>query len=159
MKPYLILLILIISGPVSAYTYNPSDVLPTYSTDYDPKRDAFKDGSSAIALATKTNRRVLIELGGDWCVWCHKLDSFFDKNPDLKKRLHETFVLLKINVSDENKNTEFRKAFPKSLGYPHMYVSDKNGDVLHSQDTALFQIDGSYDRKAFTQFFDRWAIK
>lgn len=155
--PLFLLLALIISGP--AHAYQTSDTLPAYSTEYSPERDAFKDGAAAIELATHTNRRILIELGGDWCVWCHKMDIFFDKNPDVKKRLHETFVILKINVSDENKNTEFLKAFPKNLGYPHMYVSDKNGSVLFSQDTAEFQDKGSYQRKPFMKFFDRWAIK
>jgi len=155
--PLFLLLILIISSPV--YAYKASDTLPAYSTEYSPKRDAFKDGVAAIKLATETNRRILIELGGEWCVWCHKMDEFFDKNPDIKKRLHETFVMLKINVSDENKNTEFLKSFPKNLGYPHMYVSDKDGSVLYSQDTAEFLDNGSYQRKPFLAFFDRWALK
>lgn len=155
--PLLLLLFLAISG--SSFAYEATDTLPIYSTDYDPNRDAFKDGADAIALATKTNRKILIELGGDWCIWCHKLDNFFDDNPDLKKRLHETFVMLKINVSDENKNTEFLKAFPKTLGYPHMYVSDKNGSVLHSQDTGEFEDNNSYQRKPFIDFFDRWSTK
>lgn len=152
----LLLFLFVISGPVSADELN--SPLPLYSTDYDPQRDAFKDGAAAIELATDTNRRILIELGGDWCTWCHKLDKFFDDNPDLKKRLHETFVMLKINVSEENDNAEFLKSFPKSLGYPHMYVSEKNGSVLHSQDTAEFEKNGEYSRQAFSLFFNRWAI-
>ena len=155
--PLFLLLILLIASP--AYAYKADDTLPAYSTEYSPKRDAFKDGAAAIKLATETNRRILIELGGEWCVWCHKMDEFFDKNPDVKKRLHETFVMLKINVSDENENAEFLKSFPKNLGYPHMYVSDKDGSVLYSQDTAEFLDDGAYQRKPFLAFFDRWAIK
>jgi len=155
--PLYLLLILIISGPVHAY--QATDVLPAYSTEYSPERDVFKDGADAIKLATSTNRRILIKLGGDWCVWCHKMELFFDNNPDVKKRLHETFVMLKVNVSDENKNTEFLKAFPKNLGYPHMYVAEKDGSVLYSKDTAEFLQNGSYQRKPFMKFFDRWAIE
>ncbi len=133
--------------------------LPAYSTTYDPRRDAFKDGAAAVALATKTNRRILIELGGDWCTWCHKMEAFFEKNPDIEKRLHETFVMLKVNVNNENDNAEFLRAFPKALGYPHMYVSEYNGSVLWSKDTAEFVINGQYSREEFLSFFDRWDIK
>ena len=135
------------------------ETLPVYSTTYDPKRDAFKDGTAAVELATKTNRRILIELGGDWCSWCHKMDAFFDKNPDLKQKLHETFVMLKVNVNSENDNAEFLKSFPKASGYPHMYVSEYNGSVLWSKDTADFVKNGQYSREAFVSFFDRWHIK
>ena len=38
---------------------------PLYSTDYDPSRNPFLDGKAAIELATKTHRRILIEVGGD----------------------------------------------------------------------------------------------
>lgn len=135
------------------------DTLPTYSTTYDPKRDAFKDGAAAVKLATETNRRILIELGGNWCKWCHIMDDFFDKNPDIKQQLHETFVMLKINVSDANNNAEFLKSFPKPLGYPHMYVSEYDGSVLWSQDTAEFVSSGQYTRESFLAFFKRWKVK
>lgn len=135
-----------------------SHTLPAYSTTYDPARNAFKDGKAAISLATQTQRRILIELGGDWCMWCHRMDAFLDANPDIKKQLHETFVMLKINVSDENDNADFLSAFPKPLGYPHMYVAEYNGSVLWSQDTAEFIVDGKYSRKAFSDFFERWTL-
>lgn len=133
--------------------------LPAYSTTYDPKRDAFKDGAAAVKLATETQRRILIELGGDWCKWCHLMDDFFDKNPDIKQQLHETFVMLKVNVSDANNNADFLKAFPRPLGYPHMYVSERDGSVLWSQDTAEFVSNGQYTRESFLAFFKRWKIK
>ncbi len=133
-----------------------ADTLPIYSVKYDAQRNAFNDGAAAVQLATQTQRLILIELGGDWCVWCHKMDAFFANNPDINQQLHDTFVILKVNVSDENDNAQFLKSFPKPLGYPHMYVSDSNGSVLWSQDTAEFLKDGHYSRDAFVDFFKRW---
>lgn len=158
----LILLAVILPFNLSASVENNNTLinsLPVYSTQYNIKQDAFKDGAAAVKLATSTNRRILIELGGDWCKWCHQMDVFFDNNPDIKLKLHETFVMLKINVSDENDNADFLKAFPKPLGYPHMYVSEHNGSVLWSQDTAEFIKDGHYTRESFLAFFERWNIK
>lgn len=130
--------------------------LPGYSTGFDPSRDAFADGRDAIKRAKATNRLILIELGGDWCKWCHKFDRFLNKNPAIKKELHETFVLLKVNVSDENYNSEFLKVFPRPYGYPHMYITQSNGKLLHSKDTAQFTIKGQYSAERFKEFFKRW---
>lgn len=133
------------------------NALPEYSTSYDPGRDPFKDGAAAIKLAKQSNRRILIEVGGEWCSWCHILDGFLDKNPDIYNRLHETFVMLKVNVSDANDNSQFLKAFPKVLGYPHMYITENNGDILWSKDTADFLVDGQHSRQQFTDFLNRWT--
>ena len=133
--------------------------LPEYSLKYDPTRDAFQDGRNAIKLAKATNRRILIEVGGDWCKWCHLLDRFLDKNPEIKKGLHQTFVFLKVNVSDENDNAKFLKVFPTPLGYPHMYVTEKNGKLLLSKDTAGFLVNKKYSAERFKEFFNKWEIK
>ena len=135
-----------------------SSPLPEYSLTYDPKRDAFQDGRDAIKLAKLTNRRILIEVGGDWCKWCHLLDRFLNKNPEVKKQLHQTFVFLKVNVSDENDNAKFLEVFPMPLGYPHMYVTEKNGKLLLSKDTADFLVNRKYSAQRFKEFFERWEI-
>ena len=133
--------------------------LPQYSIKYDPSRDAFQDGRDAIKLAQKTNRRILIELGGDWCKWCHLLDRFLNNHPDVKAQLHQTFVFLKVNVSEENDNAEFLKVFPRALGYPHMYVTESNGKLLLSKDTAEFLVKHKYSVQRFKAFFKRWKIE
>ena len=71
--------------------------LPLYSQIYDDKRDPFKDAVAAINLAKATHRNVLIEIGGNWCTWCHKMDSFLADNQDIYKILHQNFVLLKTS--------------------------------------------------------------
>lgn len=130
--------------------------LPVYSRVYDPIRDPAADGRAAIALAKQSNRKVLIEVGGDWCSWCHVLDRFIKANPEVNKRLYETFVVLKVNVSEENRNADFMAALPPTMGYPHMYVADTSGAILHSQDTGEFLVRGGYSVIPFMAFLDRW---
>jgi len=132
--------------------------LPQYSTGFDPARDAFADGRDAIKRARASDRLILIELGGDWCKWCHKFEHFLNKNPDVKKELHDTFVLLKVNVSDENYNEEFLKVFPRPYGYPHMYITKSTGELLHSKDTGQFVVKGQYSAQKFKEFFKRWNM-
>ena len=152
----LFLIVAIPGGAADAEGPQVRPALPAYSLRYDPVRDAFQDGRDAVRLAKATGRHVLIEVGGDWCTWCHALDRFLDSNPDIKARLHETFVLLKVNVSDANDNADFLKAFPRVLGYPHMYVADTDGGILLSKDTADFLTDGRYSRQRFAEFLEQW---
>jgi len=112
-----------------------------------------------LALARDSNRKVLIEVGGEWCSWCHVLDRFLNEHPSLRSRLNETFVVLKVNVDATNDNAEFLSAFPRTLGYPHMYITDSTGTILFSQDTAEFLQDGRYSEQRIQAFLDRWDNK
>lgn len=132
--------------------------LPTYSTIYDDKRDPFKDAVAAIKLAKETKRNVLLEIGGNWCAWCHKMDAFLEENPDIYQKLHNEYVLLKINVSDSNENADFMKSLPPTLGYPHMYISTDSGKMLLSKDTAELLAGDSYSRDAWVQFLEQWKF-
>jgi len=133
--------------------------LPIYSRVYDPARDPIKDGQAAIQLASEQNRKVLIEVGGNWCTWCHKLDKFIHSNPQLKKDFFNTFVLLKVNVSEENDNKAFLKVFPPVYGYPHMFVTDQKGKIIESKDTADFLENKRYSVKNIYQFINKWKTK
>jgi len=130
--------------------------LPVYSRIYDASRNPNADGRDALKLAKETNRKVLIEVGGDWCSWCFVLHRFIRENPRLESRLHQTFVVLKVNISEKNDNSEFMAAFPPAQGYPHMYVTDSSGNILSSQDTADFRENNNYSEVRFMAFLDRW---
>ncbi|MEW6999104.1 thioredoxin family protein [Colwelliaceae bacterium BS250] len=132
--------------------------LPTFSKEYNEQSDPFKDASAAIQMASQSKRNVLIEIGGNWCTWCHKMDAFLEKNPDIYQALHENFVLLKVSVSDTNENEAFMQGLPPVLGYPHMYVSTAKGKVLLSKDTADFLTSGNYSRTAWLSFIEQWSF-
>ncbi len=129
---------------------------PVYSRIYDASRNPNADGRDALKLAKETNRKVLIEVGGDWCSWCFVLDQFIKENPELESRLHQNFVVLKVNISEKNDNSEFMAAFPPAQGYPHMYVTDSSGNILSSQDTADFRENNNYSEVRFMDFIDHW---
>lgn len=133
--------------------------LPEYSKVYDDKRNPFKDATAAIRLAKATQRNVIIEIGGNWCTWCHKMDDFLENNPEIYQALHNSFVVLKINVSDSNDNEDFMKSLPPVLGYPHMYVSTSTGKMLLSKDTAELQENGEYSVKNWLEFLNKWQVK
>ncbi|NQZ88349.1 MAG: thioredoxin family protein [Colwellia sp.] len=133
-----------------------ADHLPKYSKVYDEKSDPFKDANAAIKLAQETQRNVLIEIGGNWCSWCKKMDVFLAKNPEVYQKLHDEFVLLKVSVSDSNENEAFMKSLPPVLGYPHMYVSTSSGKMILSKDTAELLSGEQYSKKQWLAFLNKW---
>lgn len=133
--------------------------LPEYSKVYDDQRDPFADANAALALAQATNRNVLIEIGGNWCTWCHKMDAFLLENPEIYNTLHSKYVVLKINVSDSNENEAFMKSLPPVLGYPHMYVSTGQGKMLLSKDTAELLDENEYSPEYWLTFLEKWQSK
>lgn len=124
---------------------------------YDPKRDAARDIDDAVAEAKRTNRRILLEVGGEWCSWCHILDEFFDKHADLTALRDKNFVTVKINFSDENPNKEVLARYGEINGYPHIFVLASDGKLLHSQDTAVFEEGRGYVLERLTTFLTHWA--
>jgi thioredoxin-related protein len=129
---------------------------------FDPARDVKKDMQEAVTRAQKTHRRILLDVGGEWCIWCHRLDSLFLRNKDLTVYLHRHYIVVKVNVSKENMNQEFLANYPKVAGYPHFFVLDSKGTLLHSQDTGDLEYPKNYpvkghDKKKVFAFLKKWA--
>jgi thioredoxin-related protein len=106
---------------------------------FDPSRDAIKDVKEAVDIATRSGRRILLDVGGEWCIWCRRLDSMIVRHADLAECMHENFVVVKVNYSKENKNEALLRTYPKVSGYPHFFILESDGTFLHSQETGVLE--------------------
>ena len=161
MKKHLFLLILLL--PVTVQSGEHADYiapvsLPDYSKTYDPERDPFKDSINALKNAKETQRRVLIEVGGDWCKWCNVLEKFINTTPSVHKQLHENFVVLKVNFSDENNNKLFLKDMPKLIGYPQVFITENDGSIIYAGNIVQLLENGKYSKKRFNNFLAEWSL-
>ena len=146
---------LITSFSTLAVDFNPFSI-PRYSIEYDPSGDPAVDGVNALLYAKQTNRKVLIEVGGKWCQWCHILDEFIADNPEVKTTLYDHFVILKVNVSETNKNKKFMSSMPEVDGYPHVYITDEKGSIKFSGDLSPLLEKDNFSGKLFLEFLNRW---
>lgn len=126
---------------------------------FDPKRDAQKDIDNAIAEAIKSNRRIILDVGGNWCIWCKRLDTLFMKNNDLNEFMHKNYVVVKVNFSKENENEKVLSQYPEIKGYPHMFVLEKDGKLIHSQDTGELESGKGHNREKVFEFLKKWVEK
>ena len=124
---------------------------------YDPKRDAARDIQDAIKEAQGANKRILLEVGGEWCSWCHTLDRFFEAHSDLLLLRDQNFVTVKINFSEENENKEVLSRYGPIAAYPHIVILASDGKFLHSQGTGVLESGKSYDLERITAFLNEWS--
>jgi len=124
---------------------------------FDPSRNPEQDLKVAIEYAQKSNKRIILDVGGEWCIWCHRIDAFIESHKEIKEFLENHFIIVKVNYSKENKNEKFLSKYPEIPGFPHFFVLDKNGKLLHSQDTGVLEKDKDYDEEKFMSFLKKWA--
>jgi len=126
---------------------------------FEHERDAANDIKQTIQLAKESGKRILLDIGGEWCTWCHRLDAFIEANKELKDLIDKNFIWLKINYSKENKNEEVLSKYPKAAGYPHFFVLESDGKFLHSQNTGELEADKDYSKEKLMTFFNKWSPK
>jgi thiol:disulfide interchange protein len=124
---------------------------------YDPARNAEQDINAAVAEAGRTGKRILLEVGGAWCIWCHIMDDYFEKNPSLLSLREKNFIMVKINFSEENKNEQVLSRYPAVSSYPFIFVLDRGGKLLHAQDTGKLEEGKSYNLAKFMAFLKEWS--
>lgn len=61
-----------------------------------------------------------------------------------------------MNYSEDNKNEDLLKGYPDITGYPHIFVLETDGSLLHSQDTAKLEEGKGYDPDVFLEFLQTW---
>ena len=124
---------------------------------FDPRRDAAADVAAAVRHAAATRRRVIVDVGGEWCTWCHIMDRFFESRPELMALRERHYVWVKVNYSKDNPNTALLSRWPRIAGYPHLFVLDARGELVHSQDTSVLESGQSYSVEAMRNFLTRFA--
>lgn len=134
-----------------------AELAPLYVVDhYDPARDVEADLTAAIEKATAQNKHILLFIGGEWCIWCEYLADFLEANTVIHSAFADSFVVMKVNFSPENKNEAFLGKYPKSEGYPDFFILDSDGTLLAQQGTAELELDRSYDPEKMMAFALKW---
>ena len=125
---------------------------------FDPSRDPTRDVTQAVAEARRAGKRIILDVGGEWCSWCHIMDRYYAAHAGLMALREKHFVWTKVNWSPENQNTAFLSHYPAIKGYPHLFVLEQDGTLLHSQDTSLLEEGPSYNLDKMTELLEKWAL-
>jgi len=124
---------------------------------FDPARDPEADLQLAMEAARRSGRRIVLDVGGEWCSWCHRMDAFLHGDPEMLALRDAGYVWMKVNYSEDNENAPFLAGYPDIKAYPHLFVLDADGKLLHSQFTGELEQGKGYDREKFEDFLRAWT--
>ncbi|SIQ34369.1 Thioredoxin-like [Chryseobacterium sp. RU37D] len=129
---------------------------------YNPNADAEKDIQNLIVKAKKEKKNIMIQAGGNWCIWCLRFNQFVQTTPELKEIVDKNYEYYHLNFSPDNKN---EKVFAKygnpgdKFGYPVFIVLDQNGKMIHVQNSEVLEEGKGYSLEKTKEFFKQWTPK
>jgi len=96
---------------------------------YDEAADADRAVAAGKALAKRTGKKLLIDMGGNWCGDCRILAALMAR-PELKAFLDTHYVIVPVDVGRMNKNLQIAGHFgvTKLEGVPALLVVDPRTD-------------------------------
>lgn len=127
---------------------------------YNPEADAKADIAAAVKLAKQSNKHVLVQVGGNWCVWCHRLHDFIEADKSLDSLMKANYVVVHVNYDSQHHNDAVMKQldYPQRFGFPVLVILDGKGKRLHTQDSALLEKEVVfYNADHLKSFFTNWS--
>ena len=129
---------------------------------YKPDEKAATEIANAVGEAKRSGKHVLIQIGGNWCIWCARFHEFVKKDSQLDSLMNANYVVYHLNYSKENYNAKLltKYNFPQRFGFPVFLILDGEGNLLHTQNSWYLE-DGktSYEREKVKSFFTEWSRK
>ncbi len=128
---------------------------------YKPEENAKDKIEEAVKEAKKSGKNVLVQIGGNWCIWCARFNDFVTKDASLDSLVNSNYIVYHLNYSKENKNKDLLEKydFPQRFGYPVFLVLNEKGDLIHTQSSWYLESGKSYDKEKVTAFFNDWSKK
>jgi len=103
---------------------------------YNEAANADTDVAATFARAQKSHKRVLIDLGGNWCGDCIILANFV-KLPEMRRFMAAHYEEVSVDVGRFNRNLQIpaRFGFTKRLeGVPALLIATPDGKLVNGAD-------------------------
>lgn len=128
---------------------------------YNPQENADSALMKVIGEARKSNKHVLLQIGGNWCKWCMLFNNFITTDASIDSLVRASYVVYHLNYSPENRNKDLLSdlGFPQRFGFPVFCILDENGLRIHTQDSALLEEGEGYNKNKVWSFLVNWSPK
>jgi len=100
---------------------------------YDETANAEAQVAAAFARAKKNHKRVLIDLGGNWCVDCIVLANFV-RLPEMRRFMEAHYEIVLVDVGRFNRNLQIPARFgitKKLEGVPALLIVTPDGRLVN----------------------------
>lgn len=136
-----------------------SDLPVVTRTPYNDKANADADVEAAFARAKKSGKRVLIDLGGNWCGDCIVLANFMQL-PEMKSFVAAHFEVVAVDVGrfDKNLQVPARFGITKRLeGVPSVIIAEPDGKFVNPGHISALSDARHMTPQAISDWLAQWA--
>jgi thioredoxin-related protein len=127
---------------------------------YDEASDGAKQITDALVIAKKEHKHVLLQIGANWCVWCHRLHKLCESDKGIAEKLKNDFVVVMVDVNKEhNREVDKKYGDPTQFGLPVIVVLDADGKPLTTQDTGKLEEGDHHSPEKVMAFLKEWSPK
>jgi thioredoxin-related protein len=127
---------------------------------YKPEEKAEQEIDKVIKQAKAEGKHVLIQIGGNWCIWCARFHQFITNDTKIDSIIRAAYIVYHMNYSPENYNAKLlaKYGYPQRFGFPVFLVLNAEGKLIHTQNSWYLE-DGkkSYDRDKVIAFLTDWS--
>ena len=115
---------------------------------YDASLDGNAQINEACARAKSAGKHVLVQVGGDWCPWCIRLNEFITGDNGLLSVMNQNYEWVHLFFGDENRNEEAMQRLrdPGRFGFPVLVLLDADGNYMNTFSTDFFMGNDGFDR-------------
>jgi len=132
--------------------------VPDHPYDETANADAAVD--AAFTKARETHRRVMLDLGGNWCGDCRVLAGIMER-PEMKRFIDQHYVLVSVDVGRFNKNLQVPARFGitgRLVGVPTVLVANADGTLVNRNDVFALADARSMTPQAIADWLAQWAL-
>jgi len=131
---------------------------------YDVHLDGSRQIDAALAQARAEHKRVLVDFGANWCIWCRRLHHTFASDSGVAAKLRDSFVLVLVDVNSRggtarNADVNQRYGNPIQFGIPVLVVLDADGRLLTSKDSGELEEGDHHSPGKIMEFLSTWSVK
>ncbi len=128
-------------------------------TPFDAKANADADVDKAFAEARKSGKRVMIDLGGNWCGDCRVLSGLMAL-PEVDAFLRAHYVVVDVDVGRFNRNLQIPARFgitERLQGVPAILIVTPDGRLLNRDRVSAIEDARHMTPQALVDWLAQWA--
>jgi thiol-disulfide isomerase/thioredoxin len=127
------------------------------ATPYVEGVDGAEDLDRALARAKAAGKKVLLNMGGNWCGDCRAVAGILDI-PEVKAYIAGHYELAWVNVGRYTENLHVAERFGVALhAAPTFVVLDADGGILNPDDMVTLRAARSMTPQAILDWLAQWA--
>ena len=126
---------------------------------FDESADANAAVANAFAKAKTEHKRVLIDLGGNWCADCRILAGVMQL-PEMQRFLASHYVVVPVDVGRFNRNLQIPARFgitERLEGVPSVLIATPDGTLVDRGHIAALADARSMTPQAIADWLAQWA--